>query len=156
MIMGARNECPMCGWRNLPTFWAQRQKVFMCSSCMRLHNPPYMTLMKFLQGSYKMLWNLEVGNYENFGSVEDITDCGWFVRSTQTTIYRHEPRVYAKVYHLEYFGSVECGRCVDYKYFDSDTKCLPEVCEKLAVPHKKRIEIQYPPERSRYSKWMKI
>lgn len=100
-----------------------------------------------------MLWNLEVGAYEKFGKVEEIKECGWFVRSRQETTYG---QTYAIVYHLEYFGRVKCGRCVDYPFFDSDTECLPKICEKVAVPHKKQSEIQYPPERSKYSKWMKI
>jgi hypothetical protein len=103
-----------------------------------------------------MLWNLEIGAYEKFDKLEDIIECGWFLRSTQETIYRREPKVRANVYHLEYFGEYTCGRCVDYPYFDGGVKCLPDVCKKLAVPRKKRSEIQYPPERSMYSKWMRI
>ncbi len=153
MIMGSESKCPMCGWNNVLTLWALKQKKYMCLACMRLYNPPYMTLVKFLQGSYHMLWNLEIGAYEKFEKVEEIERCGWFVRSRQETTYG---QTYAIVYHLEYFGHARCGRCVDYPFFNSDTKCLPKICEEVAVPHKKQSEIQYPPERSKYSKWMKI
>jgi len=156
MIMGPEDICPVCKWVNTPTFWVPKQEKYMCAECMRLYNPPYMTLIKFLQGSYHALWNLEVGVYENFKKVEDIEGCGWFIRSKQETLYRRMPRVYAMVYHLEYFGHIKCGRCVDYPYFSSDDVCLPTLCEKVALPHKKRSEIQYPPERSRYTKWMKM
>jgi len=156
MIMGPEDMCPVCKWVNMPTFWAPKQEKYMCAKCIRLHNPPYMTLMKFLQGSYKALWNLEVGVYEDFGELEEIEECGWFVRSTQEMAYKIEPKVHAVVYHLEYFGSAACGRCIGYPFFEATTECLPAACEKAASPHKKRSEIQYPPRRSRYTKWMKI
>jgi len=148
------SECAMCKEDTEETYWSYKYKVFMCSICMRQYNPPYMTLMKFLQGSYNMIWNLECGSYESFNKVEEITDCGWFIRSTQETIYKQNPKVCANVYHLEYFGSVACGRCEDYPYFDGGA-CLPSICEKMTT-RKKQSEIQYPPERSRYSKWMKL
>jgi hypothetical protein len=153
MIMGPGKRCPVCDCDNVPTFWINKQKKYMCNKCIRAHNPPYMTLMKFLQGSYRMLWNLEVGAYEKFQQVEDIVECGWFIRSKQRTSYG---QTYAIVYHLEYFGKAKCGRCVNYPYFEGGRDCLPDICKELAVPHKKQSEIQYPPERSRYSKWMRI
>jgi len=155
MIMGPTDTCPKCG-EKVPTFWAPRQKVFMCAACQRLYNPPYMTLLRFDQGSYNKLWNLEVGDYEMFSEVEGIELCGWLVRSEQETLYSLVPKVTAFVYHMEYFGDVTCGRCVNYLYFESDNRCLAEACAKVAKPFKPMKDIQYPPERSRYAKWMNI
>ena len=128
----------------------------MCAACQRLYNPPYMTLIRFDQGSYHRLWNLEVGDYEMFSEVEGIELCGWFVRSEQETLFSLVPKVIATVYHMEYLGDAACGRCVDYRYFESNDKCLAEACAKVAKPFKPMEDIQYPPERSRYSTWMKI
>jgi len=155
MIMGPTNTCPKCE-KEAATFWAPKQKVFMCAACQRLYNPPYMTLIRFNQGSYNRLWNLEVGAYEMFSEIEGIEWCGWFVRSEQETLYKLMPRVVATVYHMEFFGDVGCGRCVNYPYFEPDDKCMAEACKKVAKPFKPTKDIEYPPERSRYTTWMKI
>jgi hypothetical protein len=113
-----------------------------------------MTLVDFTDGGHRMLWNIEVGDYETFGDIEDIEWCGWIVRSKQKTLYRHVPRVVSVVYHLEFHGTVACGRCVDYKFFDSDaTPCMSVGCEKLAKPWRDKKDMQFPPERSKYSLW---
>ena len=155
MIMGSKHICSACG-KHTETFYSHRQKSFMCAACQRLYNPPYMTLMQFDQGSIHRLWNLEVGCYEEFKDVAEIENCGWFVRSKQETMLSRVPRIYAFIYHMEYFGDIKCGRCVEYPYFDSDDHCLPTICKNSAQPFRCTKDIQYPPERSRYTKWMKI
>jgi hypothetical protein len=152
MIMGPANTCPMCN-KEKPTFWAGRQQVYMCAECQRIYNPPFMTLVRFSQGNYKRLWNIEVGAYEDFDKVSAIELCDWNVRSTQETIYSLVPRVKAWVYHLEYNGEIKCGRCVDYPYFGSEQACLSQACQKLAMPWRAMKDRQYPHERSRYVKW---
>jgi hypothetical protein len=143
-------KCHNCNTISKRLIFDRGTDKFLCLKCMRLFNPPTMTLIKFNSGSYKKLWNLEIGEYELFDKVEDIAICDWFIRSIQTVHYEH---TIATVYHLEYFGDAICGRCVDYKYFDKGAKCLSVACEKMAKPWKHESEIQYPPERSRYSKW---
>ena len=155
MIMGPENTCPKCGVE-APVFWAQRQHIYMCVSCQRLYNPPYMTLVRFNQGSIRKLWNLEIGEYEDFDKVEDINLCDWMVRSHQVTPYSIVPRVTVNVYHLEYFGDLRCGRCINYPFFESDQTCLSRACQKMAKPFKSPKDIQYPPERSKYVQWMRF
>jgi len=120
---------------------------------MREHNPPFMTLINFDQGSFKRLWNLEVGDYEDFNKIEDIEWCGWMIRSKQDTLYSLVPKVTATVYHMEFFGEFKCGRCVEYKYFTSRDKCLAAGCKKMAKPHRAAKDMQMPPIQSRYKKW---
>ena len=149
--MGPEHICSVCE-KKAETFWAPQQKSFICAACQRLYNPPYMTLMKFSQGLNR-LWTLEVGEYEEFEEIEEIENCGWFIRSEHETALA---RVTALVCHMEYFGEAACGRCVDYPYFESKNYCLPAICKNLAKTFRPAEEIQYPPERSRYTKWMKI
>ena len=156
MIMGPENKCQICEKKNTETFWAEQQQKFICAECMRLYNPPYMTLLRFEQGSFHRLWNLEVGEYEDFGKIGAITICDWMIRSRQETLYRLVPRTRVTVYHLEYFGEVPCGRCVDYPYFEPGEPCLSQACKTMAKPFKPSKDIQYPQERSKYTKWMKI
>lgn len=148
------NKCPICKRKNVETFWCTRKQRCMCALCMRMYNPPYMTLMEFTTGNYRRLWNLEVGIYEEFSNPEEIKWCGWMVRSRQETVYK--PEVRAIVYHMEYFGDAVCGRCVNYQYFEPGDKCLAAACEKAAGTPKLKAEIQYPPERSRYVKWTNL
>jgi len=131
-------------------------KAYLCEKCMRLFHPPRMTLIKFSQGNYKRLWNIEVGAYEAFYDVKDLEWCEWFVRSTQTALYRVVPEIYATIYHLEFHGNMACGRCVGYPYFDKTAQpCMSKACEKVALPRKPESERQYPPERSRFETWLK-
>jgi len=151
--------CKICNQKATETYWLDRKRMYICAPCMRLYNPPFMTLIKFNQGSYHKLWNLEIGQYEEIDKVEELEWCGWTVRSTQETLYSLVPRVISFVYHMEFFGEHSCGRCVNYQYFDLDDPakdCLSHACKKLAVPFKPTKDIQYPPERSRYTKWMKL
>ena len=158
MMLHNKYRCKMCGQECPGIFWLERKRMYMCASCMRIHNPPHMTLIKFTQGSCKSLWNMEVGMYETFNDIEEIEWCGWVMRSKQETLYNHMPRVTATIYHMEFFGEEHsCGRCVDYNFFkESNTNCLGAACKKLAKPFRPPAEIQYPPERSRYKTWMKI
>lgn len=155
MIMGSKHTCPVCK-KKAETFWAPRQKKFMCAACQRLYNPPYMTLIEFCQGSFNKLWNMEIGDYEEFPDSAEIEICGWFTRSRQETLYSYVPKVTAVVYHMEYFGDAACGRCVDYPYFESKDKCLAMACKKFAKPFKPPADIQYPPQRSRYIQWTNL
>lgn len=145
------NTCLICGKNKVAIFHAG----MVCSTCMRLHNPPRMTLIRFEQGNYRRLWNVEIGVYEEIKDINDLTEfCGWICRSKQETLYRVDPKVEATVYHLEYFGKVKCGRCVDYPYFESDDHCLSSACEKVAFPFKEKSLQQGSSEESRYIKWI--
>lgn len=149
-------KCVVCKQEKDDTYWAPHRKEYICASCMRMYNPPYMTLIKFKQANYNKLWNLEVGLYEDFEKAEEIELCGWIIRSRQETIYKHMPKVFAIVYHMEFFGDVACGRCVDYPYFESTDNCLSAACKKAAKPFKPKEQIEYPLERSRYATWLKL
>lgn len=143
---------PNCDWKAAEVFLDV--KGYFCPDCMRSNNPPYMTLINFQQGNYKKLWNLEIGMYESFDSIKDLEWCGWLLRSQQETLYRIMPRVMAMVYHLEYHGTVHCGRCVDYKYFtDELTYCMSNACQRVAKPHRSPKEIDYPPQESYWSRY---
>ena len=154
MIMGPPHICPKCSEKK-PVFWAERQLDYMCAACQRMYNPPWMTLVKFSQGDRERLWNIEVGEYEDFDKTSAIELCDWNVRSTQEVIISLVPRVKVCVYHLEYNGEIKCGRCVDYPYFESDQECLSQACQNLAKPWRKLEDRKYPHERSRYVKWTK-
>lgn len=153
MMMGSEHTCSSCK-KDAATFWAPRQKVFMCAACQRLYNPPYMTLIKFSHGTFNNLWNLEIGDYETFSETSEIEICGWFVRSKQETLFSLVPKTTAIVYHMEYHGDEACGRCVSYKYFESGDECLAMACKKFAKPFRPAKDITYPPQKSRYVKWM--
>jgi len=154
MIMGPNYKCSSCGKANDPLVWSDRKEDHLCIECVRLYHPPRMTLIKFNQGSYNRLWNLEIGVYEEFSDVEDIDCCDWFVRSKQETLYSIVPKVQATIYHMEYFGEAVCGRCVDYPFFEDSETCISQACEKAAKPHRPESEIQYPKERSKYIQWI--
>ena len=147
--------CLSCN-KEAETFWSERRKRYLCSPCMRVYDPPYMTLMKFNLGNYNRLWNLEVGQYEEFSNVEEIEWCGWIVRSRQETVYKLVPKVVAIVYHMEFFGNIVCGRCVGYPCFEVAGACMSVACEKLAKPHRPKAQIEHPPEGSRYVKWTNL
>lgn len=145
-------NCPKCdGYGNL--YWDKKRKEYLCPDCHRLYTPPYMTLVD-LQGNNKKLWNLEVGMYEQFKAIEDIEWCGWMVRSKQDTLYSLTPKTRVLVYHMEYFGDYDCGRCVDYQFFNKDmAKCTSVACKPMSVPWREKKDIQWPPEKSRYVTW---
>jgi hypothetical protein len=115
-----------------------------------------MTLIKFTHGNRRQLWNLEVGDYEEITSPSELELCDWFIRSRQETLFSYMPKMGAYIYHMEYFGEAACGRCVGYKFFESDDKCLAMACEKCAKPHRLKKDIHYPPERSRYATWTNL
>jgi hypothetical protein len=156
MMMGPEHKCQACNKENIETFWAVRQELFMCALCQRLHNPPHMTLIKFPNGTFSKLWNLEIGGYEDFSEVSEIEICGWFMRSRQESLFSFVPKFIATVYHMEYFGEAACGRCVNYPYFESGDHCLAMACKRFARPFRDPEDIQYPPVRSRYTTWLGI
>lgn len=148
--------CQYCGKRAGQLIFCNINKAFLCKDCMRLFHPPRMTLIKFKQGNYKKLWNIEVGTYEGFYDVSDIEWCDWFIRSKCEVIYKRVPRIEATIYHLEFHGEVACGRCIDYPYFDKQSQyCMSEACQAAALTRKPESEREYPPERSRFEKWLK-
>jgi hypothetical protein len=145
-----KETCPKCG--DLATLYCRTaMDTPMCRDCLREWHPPFMTLIKFQQGSYNKLWNLEIGDYEEFDKVDHISICDWVVKSRQETNYSHNTR--AIVYHMEYNGDVACGRCYGFPFPKDWQECLSQACSKFARPHKPEKQIQYPPERSRYVKW---
>lgn len=92
--------------------------------------------------------------YEQFKAIEDIEWCGWMVRSKQDTLYSLTPKTRVLVYHMEYFGDYDCGRCVDYQFFNKDmAKCTSVACKPMSVPWREKKDIQWPPEKSRYVTW---
>jgi hypothetical protein len=144
-------KCPTCGVPDQLIYNGGRNG--MCKSCVRKHYPPWMTLIYFNSGSFKRLWNLEIGDYEQFSNIEDIEWCGWMMRSKQDTLYSLMPRVTATVYHMEFFGDFPCGRCIDYPYFNKEKTCMAHACQHMCKPLKDVKDMQLPPVESRYVKW---
>jgi hypothetical protein len=148
------NSCPACKKEAKRYTFSNFKGEYVCPSCMRAYQPPYMTLVRFHQGSYQNLWNLETGIYENIDKPEELEWCGWEIRSKQDSVYSVSPKVNVTVYHLEFFGTAACGRCVEYDHFAEDaTPCLAAACKNQAVPFRK--DISFPPEISRYKRWCK-
>lgn len=146
--------CPTCKKEAGLYSWSSIKEDYVCSECMRRYQPPYMTLVRFHQGSYQKLWNLETGVYENFDKPEELEWCGWEVKSKQDSIYSVLPKVNVTVFHLEFHGDFACGRCVEYRHFDKNvSRCLAAACKKQAIPFRK--DISFPPEQSRYKRWCK-
>ena len=148
-------KCSECGAMDRVVFLDKKRKRYMCGSCMREYNPPSMTLIKFIPSNWNRLWNLEIGEYESINDPKDLADCGWLIRSKQRTLFRPEIEIWAEVYHMELFGDVKCGRCVDYQYFDAGPACLAVACEKMAKSKMAESEIKNRPELSRYVRWTK-
>ena len=116
---------------------------------------PSITLLMFKQSTFKKLWNIEVGVYEEFNNIEDIEWCGWVMCSKQDTVYRLEPnKVDATVYHLEYNGEATCGRCPGFNGGLAES-CMALACQPACKPHRPIDQQQGPPIESRYKKWMK-
>jgi hypothetical protein len=152
-VIREEEKCSCCSVRER-SFWDNKRERWFCLKCMREFNPPTMTLVSFRPSSYHKLWNVELGIYEIFASLEDIEWCGWITRSRQETVFRADPRVDATVYHLEYHGPAACGRCVGYEYFGPEmSECLSVACEKSAQPKLEPHLINWPPVKSRYATW---
>ena len=149
-----KQDCPKCG-EYATLYCSDSAHTPVCANCLREWYPPFMTLIKFDQGSYQKLWNLEVGDYEDFDKVSDLELCDWIVKSRMELLYRKEPRVKAVVYHMEFHGDVACGRCIHFPFPKDWSECLSQACSKLAKPHRPEHEIQYPPERSKFVQWTK-
>jgi len=152
-----KSICPKCGRKRVVRKHPGSNGV-MCTQCLRQYYPPNMTLLRFEQGSVKRLWNVDIGLYEDLNDVEDLSWCGWFLRSKQETIYRKSPIVKATVYFMEYYGDFACGRCLDYPYFptkDPDP-CKAIICSNVCKPKLSKDKIQTAPAQSRYRKWLKI
>jgi len=152
MISISGEKCPSCGKETI-LYSAKMAHKARCLSCQRKWHPPWMTLVKFSQGSVKQLWNLEIGQYETFDRVEDLSLCDWSVKCRQDTLYSRVPKIRATVYHLNYYGDIPCGRCYKYPYFEPGQECLSQACQPFAKARRHECEIQYPPERSKYIQW---
>lgn len=151
MIIITKETCPRCGTRDTMLYYPHTVPDPVCGSCLLKWYPPFMTLIKFQQGSFDKLWNLEIGDYEEFDTISDLSICDWLVKSRQETTYSKHTK--AIIYHMEYRGDVACGRCYGFPFPKDWQECLSQACSRFARPHKPENQIQYPPERSRYVKW---
>ena len=138
-------------------YWHSKSKKYMCKPCIRKVDPPFMTLVSINRKGCDVLWNVEIGAWEEFKDIEDIGWCGWMPRSIQKIQYNTVPRLITTVYHMEFYGEANCSRCVDYPYFEPwANDCVASCCKNFSVPKKPIEDREYPVERSRYVKWLKM
>ena len=119
-----KDDCAHCGSNTMTTFKAPNKKSY-CADCMRIVYPPTISLLTFPGQAKPNIWNLNVGQYEQINNLTDLEMCGW------------EPRMFQKlpngtiVVHMEFFGNIKCGRCMNYPWTLTGVRCLSKVCEDM-------------------------
>lgn len=143
-------KCELCGLKTGKRFLTKNNKP-VCFKCMRLYDPPRMTLVTM--GSSSHIWNPDANKYEDVESIHSLEQCGWFVRSSQEILYKVLPRVTAVVYRMEfheYGPGVKCLRYPDYPFFeDGIQECGVDKCRKFCKS-KEPPKFEFPMRRSRF------
>lgn len=101
-------RCSKCGKSELSVFYYVDLKP-VCEICKMKMDPPKMLLVKINGLTSRSLYNATHRCFEKKKSIEEFTDCGWFVR-------RIKEKGGNKYYHLEYHGKLKCPRCEEYKF----------------------------------------
>lgn len=153
IIISGLGECERCGISAGKRFLT-RTKKSVCIKCMRIYDPPRMTLGVVNESSH--MWNFEANKYEDVADIEWLEQCGWFTRSRQEILYKLLPRVRAIIYHMEFSRSehrrpsMKCLRCLDYPFFeDGMNECGVEACRKFCNS-KEPPKFKFPTRRSRF------
>ena len=147
IIIGGSGKCGRCGLEIERRFLTKTNKS-VCIKCMRVYDPPRMTLGIFDKSPY--IWNFEAGRYEKTADIEQLEWCGWFVRSKQEILYGILLHTKAVIYHMEFEAGVKCLRRLDYPFFeDGIQECGVEECREFCN-RKEPLKFKFPMRRSNF------